>query len=104
MAVRAIAGTSKSMRRESLAAGVPFWNFFNCMPFGPHSDPTEDQIRWQIYTSIAYGAKGVLYFCYWTPRGRRVSQGRGDSHTRRQTHPPLRGSQTHQCRDQEAGT
>ena len=45
------------------------------MPFGPHYDPTEAQLRWQIYTSIAYGAKGVLYFCYWTPRGRVFSKG-----------------------------
>lgn len=59
----------ESMRKASLAADIPFWNFFNTMPFGPHSDPTEAQLRWQIYTSIAYGAKGVLYFCYWTPTG-----------------------------------
>lgn len=55
------------LRVQSLRARIPFWNFFNCMPFGPHADPTEAQIRWQIYTSIAYGAKGVLYFCYYTP-------------------------------------
>lgn len=63
------------MRRESLAAGIPFWNFFNVMPFGPHSDPTEAQLRWQIYTSLAYGAKGVMYFCYWTPRGGEFPKG-----------------------------
>lgn len=63
------------MRRESLAAGIPFWNFFNTMPFGPHSDPTEAQIRWQIYTSLAHGAKGVMYFCYWTPRGGEFPKG-----------------------------
>jgi len=57
------------MRRHSLAAGVPFWNFFNIMPFGPHDDPTEAQVRWQINASLCYGAKGVLYFCYWTPAG-----------------------------------
>jgi len=57
------------MRRVSLEHGIPFWNFFNTMPFGKHFDPTESQLRWQIYTSLAYGAKGVLYFCYWTPRG-----------------------------------
>ena len=39
------------MRREALAYGVPFWNFFNTMPFGPHTDPTEAQLRWQIYAS-----------------------------------------------------
>jgi hypothetical protein len=63
------------MRRESLAAGVPFWNFFNTMPYGPHTDPTEAQLRWQIFTSLAYGAKGVMYFCYWTPRGDEFPKG-----------------------------
>ena len=60
-------GNLAVMRKYSVECGIPFWNFFNTMPFGPHYDPTEAQIRWQIYSSIAYGAKGVLYFCYWTP-------------------------------------
>ena len=55
------------MRKYSQEAGVPFWNFFNTMPYGPQTDPTEDQLRWQIYASLSYGAKGVLYFCYYTP-------------------------------------
>lgn len=63
------------MREYALKHGIPFWNFFNTMPFGPHFDPTEAQLRWQIYTSIAYGAKGVLYFCYWTPQGREFPKG-----------------------------
>jgi hypothetical protein len=29
--------------------------------------PTEAQLRWQINMSLAYGAKGILYFTYWTP-------------------------------------
>ena len=57
------------MRRHSLAANIPFWNFFNALPYGPHTDPTEAQLRWQVFTSLAYGAKGVMYFCYWTPVG-----------------------------------
>ncbi len=57
------------MRKHSLQRDIPFWNFFNTIPFGSHNDPTEADLRWQIYTSLAYGAKGVLYFCYWTPRG-----------------------------------
>jgi len=56
-----------TMRRHSQRAGIPFWNFFYSMPFNDRLDPTEAQIRWQIFASIAYGAKGVLYFCYWTP-------------------------------------
>ena len=55
------------MRENALRAGIPWWNFFNVMPYGPHTDPTEAQIRWQVYSSIAYGARGVLYFCYYTP-------------------------------------
>ena len=54
-------------RRHALAAGIPFWNYFYAMPFNDRLDPTEAQIRWQIFTSLAYGARGVLYFCYWTP-------------------------------------
>jgi len=63
------------MRKYALERNIPFWNFFNIMPFGPHFDPTEAQVRWQIYTSIAYGAKGVLYFCYWTPAGDEFPKG-----------------------------
>jgi len=57
----------ETMRKHSLGAGIPFWNYFYNMPFNDRLDPTEAQIRWQIFTSVAYGAKGVLYFCYWTP-------------------------------------
>ncbi len=57
------------MRKYSLEKGIPFWNFFNTQVHGSHTDPTEAQLRWQVYTSLAYGAKGVLYFCYWTPSG-----------------------------------
>jgi hypothetical protein len=41
---------------------------FDAMPYGtmPY-DVSEGEMRWQVYTSLALGAKGVLYFCYWTP-------------------------------------
>ncbi len=51
-------------REFSLAANIPFWNFFNTTAFYLHTDPTEAQLRWQLHASIAYGAKGVLYFIY----------------------------------------
>mmetsp|Transcript_28819 Transcript_28819/g.66595 ORF Transcript_28819/g.66595 Transcript_28819/m.66595 type:complete len:425 (-) Transcript_28819:33-1307(-) len=63
------------LRERSLQAGIGFWNFFNTMPFGSHTDPSEAQIRWQVFTSLAYGAKGVLYFCYWTPKGSEFIKG-----------------------------
>jgi len=55
------------MRKSALKHGIPFWNCINCMPYGMHTDPTEGQLRWQIYTSLAYGSKGIIYFCYFTP-------------------------------------
>ncbi len=64
-----------TLRTHSQAAGVPFWNYFNTMPYGNHTDPTEGQLRWQIYSSLAYGAKGVLYFCYYTPAGGEFPKG-----------------------------
>lgn len=57
------------MRTYAIKADIPFWNFFNAMPYGSHTDPTEAQMRWQVNASLAYGAKGVMYFCYFTPRG-----------------------------------
>ena len=63
------------MQKYALERRIPFWNFFNTMPFGSHEDPTESQLRWQIFTSLAYGAKGVLYFCYWTPGGGEFPKG-----------------------------
>lgn len=55
------------MRKYALKADIPWWNFFNVMPYGPHTDPTEAQIRWQMFASATYGARGLFYFCYWTP-------------------------------------
>ncbi len=63
------------MRRHSLRKGIPFWNFFNAMPYGPHTAPTESQMRWQVFASLTYGAKGVLYFCYYTPAGGEFPKG-----------------------------
>lgn len=63
------------MRKYALQQGIPFWNFFNAMPYGPHTDPTASQMRWQIYASLTYGAKGILYFCYYTPAGGEFPKG-----------------------------
>lgn len=65
------------MRKHSLQQGIAFWNFFHTMAFGAHFDPTEADIRWQIFTSLAYGAKGVLYFCYYAPTGGEFAKGSG---------------------------
>jgi len=55
------------VRAAAKGASIPFWNFFNSMPYGTRADVSEAQLRWQVFTSLAYGSSGVLYFCYWSP-------------------------------------
>jgi hypothetical protein len=66
-------------RAASLSAGYPlqFWNFLNVMPYGNRSDISEGEIRWQVFSSLAFGSKGILYFCYWTPNGPDFVWGQG---------------------------
>ena len=61
----------------SVEPQIPFWNFFNAMPYRKESqyDISEAELRWQAYTSLAIGSKGVLYFCYWTPPGDDFTRG-----------------------------
>ena len=54
-------------RDQAHQAGIPFWSYVNAMPFGYLFYPKEAEIRWAAWTAVAYGAKGVLYFCYWNP-------------------------------------
>jgi hypothetical protein len=57
---------------HSVEPPLPFWNFFRAMPYGASGsqyDVSEGELRWQAFTSLAIGATGVLYFCYWTPPG-----------------------------------
>jgi hypothetical protein len=58
-----------AVRAAAAGAGLRFMNFFNTMVYDNRSDLSEGQLRWQAWTSVAHGAAGVLYFCYWTPAG-----------------------------------
>lgn len=56
------------IREQALAHGVPFWLFIQTLSFnGTNRDPSKAEMRWQVYTSLAFGAKGLQYFTYWTP-------------------------------------
>jgi hypothetical protein len=52
-------------------AKIPFWSFIQAMAFSAagmqNRAPNENDIRWQVYTNLAFGATGIQYFCYWTP-------------------------------------
>ncbi|MFD0714532.1 hypothetical protein [Paenibacillus sp. GCM10027626] len=56
------------IRRQALQGQVDFWSYIQSV--GIQNDlvaPTENQIRYQVYTNLAYGAKGLIYFTYQTP-------------------------------------
>jgi hypothetical protein len=57
------------LRKFSLAIDVPLWQWILCVPHYFYADPKEADLRWQIYTTLAYGGKGILYFTYWTGYG-----------------------------------
>ena len=45
------------LRKQALRSNINFWNYFGAMRvFGGQTDPTEAQVRWQIFTSLVYGA------------------------------------------------
>jgi hypothetical protein len=58
------------IRRQSLAASIDFWTYIQSVGItGALRAPTEGEMRYQVYTSLAYGAKGINYFTYETPSG-----------------------------------
>jgi hypothetical protein len=59
----------ETLRRFALEIDAPLWQWILCVPHYFYKDPTEADLRWQIYTTLAYGGKGILYFTYWTGYG-----------------------------------
>lgn len=54
-------------RRESRAASIPFWIFIQCQGIrGYLRVPNQEEIFWQAATSLAYGARGIWWYRYWT--------------------------------------
>lgn len=46
---------------------IPFWAFALTTAHGAYPIPDINQLRLQVYSNLAYGAKGIQYFTYWTP-------------------------------------
>ncbi len=61
-------------RSFSLGLGVPLWGFVQSVGFSQgrgglprRRAPNQAELFWQINVALAYGAKGLQYFTYWTP-------------------------------------
>jgi hypothetical protein len=64
------------VRQKSLAAGLPFLNIVQASNWVPGSAaspsapriPTPDEMRYLVYTTLAYGAQGISYYVYCYPK------------------------------------
>lgn len=54
------------IRQNSLQYKIPFWAFALATAHGEYPIPTLSHLRLQVYSNLAYGAKGIQYFTYWT--------------------------------------
>lgn len=59
-------GDMEVIRDAGLRYGVPTWNSILSMNLPGYRDPTEGDMRGQVFTSLAYGFKGLVYYRYWT--------------------------------------
>jgi hypothetical protein len=48
--------------------GIPFWAILLLTPHLSFREPTAAELAWQANLALAYGAKGIVWFTYWTPR------------------------------------
>jgi len=52
------------IRRQALKHGIPFNFILLSVPHFSYRNPTEADLRWQVNTALAYGARGIMYFTY----------------------------------------
>ena len=55
-----------AIRAAGLAADVPTWVFVQAVGWSGRRRPDADELRWQMSISLAYGAKGIQYYRYWS--------------------------------------
>lgn len=56
------------VRRTALKAGIPFLNIVQATTWTPDMRaPNEDEMRYLVYTTLAYDARGISYFVYRDP-------------------------------------
>ncbi|OJV36726.1 MAG: hypothetical protein BGO33_04220 [Bacteroidia bacterium 43-41] len=59
------------IQSEADKAGIHFWAFALTTAHDYYPIPDLAQLRLQVYSNLAYGAKGIQYFTYWTPTSNR---------------------------------
>jgi hypothetical protein len=55
------------IRRISLEKGKPFWNCILANAHFNYSEPSDATLHLQVYSTLAYGGRGIQYFTYYSP-------------------------------------
>jgi hypothetical protein len=56
----------EAMRKAALKHNLPFWNIIQSVGCLNFREASLTDLRWQVYTSLAYGARGIAYFKYFS--------------------------------------
>jgi len=59
--------TLETVRAAALRHKLPFWNIVLSNAHFRYAEPTEAGLRFQVYTTLAYGGRGISWFTYFTP-------------------------------------
>lgn len=57
----------EAVRRVALKENLPFWNIVLANAHFHYAEPSPAGFRFQLYTTLAYGGRGISYFTYITP-------------------------------------
>jgi hypothetical protein len=55
------------IRKQSLQYNIPFWNVILGNAHFHYAEPSEATLNIQVYSTLAYGGKGIGYFTYYAP-------------------------------------
>lgn len=57
----------EAVRKAALRHNLPFWNIVLANAHFHYAEPSDGGLRFQAYTTLAYGARGISYFTYFAP-------------------------------------
>ena len=58
----------EAVRKAALKHDLPFWNIVLSNSHFRYAEPTPAGFRFQLYTTLAYGGRGISYFTYFAPK------------------------------------
>lgn len=58
----------ESMRAASVKHRIPFWNIVLTVAHFNYREPTATDARFQAFTTLAYGGRGLSYFTFFAPQ------------------------------------